>query len=498
MDRRTTSAVRRRMRLPAAALVAAVHLLAPAPARAQGCSLPGGAQWSELRSAHFIVDLPAGKADPQKVVALLEELHAAVLAALVGEPVQVPGRVRVIALPSHGDLTEITRSREIEGLFWVSALEEPTILVTVGTLDALPDVVAHELAHHVSYYLFPRQPRWFAEGLAAFVETVARPDKQGRRWAGRQPESAWAANRVGLTPMESLLRWRAGGLLDDPQTTSWLLYRYLWNEHGKRFAEFERRLSDGEAPPAAWKAAFPEWDPAAGKLHLLDRALDRYRRTGRGLAWEVTLPAVDRPYTTAAASPADVHMALLGAKLFRTNSTIAREVRRTVAAEANRDDTANPLAVAELAQLDGASPVPWLRASVAAWPADGRAWYLLARALDAGPEREEALRRAVAAWPEGALPHAALAAEHARAGRPGDAVRSVNRALELAPWSARIIGAAARVALDLGKCPQALALAARAADVAAGRGSVAESSRAQLEETTRRCAAPAAPDVGGR
>lgn len=35
-----------------------------------------------------------------------------------------------------------------------------------------PGVVAHELAHAISWYLFPEQQHWFLEGLAAFVASI--------------------------------------------------------------------------------------------------------------------------------------------------------------------------------------------------------------------------------------------------------------------------------------------------------------------------------------
>src|SRR5690349_779497 len=75
------------------------------------------ASWQEYRSAHFLIEVAAWHRDPAHLVAAFEELHAAVLAALVSEPVEIPGRVRVVVLASRRDLREMTGSDAIAGLF---------------------------------------------------------------------------------------------------------------------------------------------------------------------------------------------------------------------------------------------------------------------------------------------------------------------------------------------------------------------------------------------
>lgn len=487
--------------LLALALLAAGTSCVPQRVAPGSCSLPGRGRWHEHRSAHFVIDVQGEDRDPEKVVAAFEELHAAVVASLIADPVEIPGRVRVVVLPSRSALAGVVGSRDIGGVFSVSALGEPTIVLSVDALDDMPQIVAHELAHHVAFHVFPRQPYWFAEGLAQFVEGVAKVDREGRRWAGGEPLLGWAADGVRLTRTVNLL---AGGgtFLDNPQLTSWILYRYLWNEQGPRLSEFQERLSYGEAPAEAWRAVFPEWDPAGGATNVLDGALERHRRRGVGLRWQVSVPAVDRTFTTSLASTADLHMVLLGVRLFRTNKAIAPLVRRAAAEEALREEATNPVALAELAAVDGTPALPALRASVSARPEDGRGWYLLARASDDPKEREDALRRAVERWPDGALAHAALASELARTGRASEAVREVNRGLELAPWNAGVIAVLARVALDLGRCREALLLASRAVDVAGspalGSGDAdVEALRRQVDETRKRCEAPAAGAAPG-
>src|ERR1700704_340347 len=169
----------------ASVLVAVLILVTSARGLAdEGCSLGGGRPWHEYQSQHFVIDVAGWDGEPAMLVAAFEELYAAVLAALIAEPVEIPARVRVVVLPRERDLVDYTGSRDVLGLFWVSPLGEPTILISADQVQHVPQIVAHELTHYVSSYLFPRQPFWFAEGLAQFVESVGKVDREGRRWAG--------------------------------------------------------------------------------------------------------------------------------------------------------------------------------------------------------------------------------------------------------------------------------------------------------------------------
>jgi hypothetical protein len=437
---------------------------------------------------------------PARLVAAFEELHAAVVAALIAEPVEIPGHLRVIVLPSQRDLDALTGSRSIAGLFHVSAIGEPMVLIVAGDVDDLPQVVAHELAHHVSYHLFPRQHRWFSEGLAQFVEGVAKVDREGRRWAGSDPIGGWVAGSARLTPATSLFAWDADFPYDTRYVTSWVLYRFLWNERSEQLSDYQRRLSEGAAPNDAWDAAFPEWRRAGGKLRLLDEPLWTHQRRGRGLRWQVQMPDVDRAFTTSVASSADVHMGLLEFGGGRMHPAAWNRHQRDIVAEVLREDSTHASAIAKQAQLDGTSALSALRASVAARSGDGAGWFHLAEATKDSAEREAALRKAVSLWPEAALPRAMLAIHLARDGRAREALPIANRAVDLAPWHPGAITSLATVALELGKCREGLLLQARAADVAdAGSRDVGrfggEQMRRQLAAFRERCKRSDLPDL---
>ncbi|HYV65646.1 MAG TPA: hypothetical protein VE964_05345 [Myxococcales bacterium] len=477
-----------------AALLFATEASAGSP---EPCSLAGGKPWREFRSQHFVIDAAGWNREPARLVGSFEELYAAVLASLIAEPVDIPGRVRVVVLPGENDLFDYTGSSDIAALFWVSPRGEPVILLSADNVESVPQVVAHELTHHVSSYLFPRQPFWFAEGLAQFVESVGKPDREGRRWAGSDPTGGWVAGDIKLTRMESLLTLNSSGSYVD-SLSSWVLYRFLWNERPRQLTKYQRALMDGEAPQDAWRLAFPEWDPKAGNAWGLDAPVIHHQLNGRGLRWEIKLGKVDRTFTSAPASPGDVHIALLDLRLDVTNSLLKQRVRRQSLEEADREEAGHPVVSAELARLREVPLLPALRASAAARPGDGRGWFLLGmEATDPG-EREAALRRAVELWPEGALAQAALATQLATTGRAREGLAAANRAVELAPWHPTAVSSLATVAVELGQCKQALLLQARAVEAAQAKrvgtaGVDSDQLKNRLAELQKRCSKPAPP-----
>jgi len=224
------------------------------------CSARGGRDWREYRSKHFFLDTDGSLLQAELLLKRLETMQAMVLQALLGEQVEIPGRVRIIALSSPSDFSELSGGQRVAGYFIAGQFGEPTIVLPFAGVDTEPEVVAHELAHHISWYLFPRQPRWFAEGLAYFVQTVAREEQiepatgthlvRGERnlsgGVGMMPRDfmAWL-NVTRVAPMKDLLDWQGREDAAAPRynLSSWLLYHWLWNNRSKQFTQYQARLS---------------------------------------------------------------------------------------------------------------------------------------------------------------------------------------------------------------------------------------------------------------
>jgi tetratricopeptide (TPR) repeat protein len=460
-----------------------------------------------------VVDTDVSRFQAELLLKQLERMQALLVQALLGGPAEIPGRVRVVSFSDLEQYRSMVGHDRLAGRFTISWPSQPTILLPIVGLEASPETIAHELAHHLSWYLFPRQPHWFSEGLAMFVQTVAqvRVDEAppvgthisrgafpaGGHWAGLAPrvfseEFQWTPH----VPVRELLEWR--GQIDDAAPTrfhisSWLLYHWLWNNRSKQLTAFQKRLADSEDPASAWRATFPEYDPAESEaLESLEKELLRYRQSGRFLAYAVAAES-DATFAETPLSSADVHMLLALGSVSRAQTPSDRPLRAELD-EALREDPSQPLAIWQRATLDNASPLLALRAVTAARPGDWRAWLLLADALGANADpadREAAFRRAVALNPDCADAQGGLARVLATSGRAREALPFANRALDLAPWNPGIIDTLALVAANLGKCPQALLLERRAVALLppdAPRGEPL-SRLAELEE---RCGSPSA------
>jgi tetratricopeptide (TPR) repeat protein len=497
-----------RASLPLAVVFALACPAAALAADAPRCTLPSAGDWHEYRTKHFVVDTDVGRTKAELLIGRLEKMHGLVVTALVGEVVDIPGRVRVVAPSDPGFFQALAAyDRDISAFFTITRMSEPVIVLPVGGVEADVTTVAHELAHHVSWYLFPRQPHWFSEGLAQFVETVANEDAEqapelGSHIARGDRSRAGAAGvasrriqrRLELArpfSAKELFDWR-GDPADDSvgsfHTWSWMLYHWLWNTRSKQLTDFSGRLSNGEDPARAWSAVFPEFSPSReGALERLDDAVTRYRRDGRYAFYKIPAPAPEARFEEARFTSSDAHVFLLAARQFKSDKDAA-EVGHAQLDEALREDPSQPVAIAWRAALDHASPVEALRAAVKARPADARAFYELAAALDEkkdAAEKEAMYRKAVALDQDSARAQNGLAWQLAMTGRAREALPFANRAVDLAPWNAGIIDTLATVAVEIGQCKQGLELEHRAVELAGPRSSIAK----RLGELEARCAA---------
>jgi tetratricopeptide (TPR) repeat protein len=135
---------------------------------------------------------------------------------------------------------------------------------------------------------------------------------------------------------------------------------------------------------------------------------------------------------------------------------------RAQMAKAQIEDPKNPEVLLTLADLDGKLTPETARSAAEGAPKDFRGWYLLSVVATDAKEKESALRKAAALGDECPACNNDLAWLLATSGRAKEALPFANRALDLAPWDASSVDTMAEVAAQLGQCPQALQLQARA------------------------------------
>jgi tetratricopeptide (TPR) repeat protein len=478
----------------AAVLATSLGLACAAPSKFV-CPARGGPTWRELRSDNFLLrsDLPRDAA--VGVLDQLELLRAALLKGMFDRPVASPERLEVLAFASHGEFVELTGRADLAGFFARSDFGRQRILLA-GDLGSIQSVVvAHELAHLLSYHYVGRQPRWFAEGLATYFQTVGE-GAGARRRAGSIPRGPWLAPLArGPLPVRAVLGWRRAAEEPAFYASSWLLVHYLMNQQPEAFMEFQRRLARLENPRLAWDAAFPEWSiELPSGPEKLDPLLRAYLRSTDWEFHEVEAQPVTT-VTERILSPAEVHAARLEAA-----RDLGRKRSRAEVDEALAEDPGLVAALSAAAALDPVRAPAHARAAVGAHPEQAAAWTLLGTA-NRGPDaagREAAHRRAVQLSPERAELRYALALDLLAAGRAEEADAEARRAIRAAPWSpvAHWVQSSSRLAL--GRCRESLEDLAQAADLLAERASTDESCRnaKELEKVQARCGDPAQRAAG--
>ena len=491
-----------------ALFAAATILAACAGPRPLICEARGGPAWHQYRSQHFEILTDAGPAEVAATADRLELLQAQLLEGMVASAIELPGRLRVVALADDRVFRELA-GPHVAGYFG-EYLGEAVIVLPTGWTSRSPEIVAHELAHHLSQYLFPRQPRWFSEGLAGFVETVGSTEARARGRIGAVTVQRARALTQGPVPAgRELLRW--SGRIDDAHpgafhSGSWLLYGWLWNARSAQFTAYQRALAHLDAPATAWLAAFPEYDPADGAaMDRFDEALADYRRRGSFLSYPAKAAASARLTEVGRVPPADVHLLLLGVRRAQPQDREARAAAiRSEVEEALREDPLQPLALVQTTESQ-ASLEAALRRATAARPGYALGWALLAEALRAPEqqaERERAYRQALALEPDSATLNAALAWHLVRTGRPGEALPLASYAVAVVPWRPRFLMTLALAESDLGRCESALESLRRALALLAPAEARRDPVQRGAAEVEGRCGRPAtgapAPDRSTR
>ena len=209
------------------------------------CPANGGQPWVELESDHFVLqtDLPPEQA--RQGVEYLERTRAAMLAAAWPAALkQEMPRLTVHVLADTSQFESIF-PRRVGGVFSRNG-DEPFIVLAgapdsweqrfTGLSDVTSSTVKHELAHYLSSYFLLRQPRWLAEGLAQFLETL-QLSKDGRTAVLGQP------HLHDVSTMKTLLDAVDRGVEDTFSMKDVL----TWEGSGEHYADWEI--------PAATRAA---------------------------------------------------------------------------------------------------------------------------------------------------------------------------------------------------------------------------------------------------
>src|SRR5262249_19095915 len=147
------------------------------------------------------------------------------------------------------------------------------VLAAESRRDPNHVVMAHELTHTISQAVIRNQPRWFAEGLAKYFETIEIDRRSGTADVGRAPtHSGRPMMMMSLMPLAQMLACNDLTCADGHfYASAWALYTYLTNERNAELAQYEQKLIELDDPNRAWRETF-----GAVQLVELDAEMKRW------------------------------------------------------------------------------------------------------------------------------------------------------------------------------------------------------------------------------
>ena len=265
---------------------------------AVACSSSG--TWRRIETPHFELNTDLGSSDARHAGAALEATRDALVSAAFPTFKFADVKTKVYVLANGLDF-ERYFGRKTGGLFLHTT---PPMFFLFGSPDRWelrrsahrPDrsVLRHEMAHELSGEVWPNQPRWFAEGLANFLEPVFYSDDEKNVVLGGINYTALSCyRRVRTTTLSDVLTWKEGtGTLAMREAMglygySWLFVHWLYHKHPEQFIHYMDALSRQE-PDEAIKIVLAEFD-----ANTLDQELYEYQRHGR--FDDMLLPLLETP-----------------------------------------------------------------------------------------------------------------------------------------------------------------------------------------------------------
>jgi hypothetical protein len=377
-----------------AAAVLAV-LVAACGAAVPAVPSKGGPAWYELTSEHFTVWTDAPDQRARELVREMERLRQLIVGvAFPSAP--AGGRNFVVVLRDDGELAAFSPTGEPRpfAVSGAAPLWQPIFVVSAqSNRDPGDHAVAHELTHVISYAVVHHQPRWFAEGMAQFFETVdINPDSTTADIGAAPSYRGQPIQMAHLGSVPKLLTWR--GISEGERSeysTAWALFTFLINEHRAELVRYmqlldepaDEKASPGEVAARQWREAFP-----SVPLGEVTAALQQWLLSGHHRVVHVNIQLRAWPVTVRKLGDADVYATrgLLRSLMANQDAQRRADVDAALAAEPT-----NVLGWVLRWTSDDAKPTSDQgRAITAAHPEDWRAWLLAAVALQsAGGAAEE-------------------------------------------------------------------------------------------------------------
>lgn len=341
----------------------------------------GGPAWIELTSEHFTVWTDASSERARELIREMERFWQIVVGTTFPS-IAASGRNFVIVLRDDDELTAFSLTGEPRAYAMSASapLFQPMFVLSAFSNRDLTDrTVAHELTHAISFGVIHHQPRWLAEGMAMFFETVEIDPNSTTADIGVEPLYRGQRPRMAhLVPISKLFAWgRPAPDEGREYSTAWALFTYLINKHQAELVNYMQLVDRSYDPEAtredralrAWNEAFPSLP-----LDSADNVLQQWLLTGNHLVAHINVHVRAPSVAQRTLGDADVYAirALLRAHKDPQTAQVHADVAAALSAE-----PANVLAWLVRDAFEHESPtVEEARAMVAVHGDDWRAWFL--------------------------------------------------------------------------------------------------------------------------
>lgn len=347
----------------------------------------GGPVWLEVQSEHFTVWTDASESRGRELVRKMEHLRQ-VVRGMAFPDLPAQGRSFVVAFADSYELGAYIPNDVRAYAMPTNPLLLPVIVLAADSIENYEHVVTHELTHVISAELLHHQPRWFAEGLARFFESVKLDADKAVVDVGEPlPDNVTALSRRRPRPAEEVWNCSTFECADDRfYAGSWAIIAYLANTRPAEMARYLRRFAELGDERLAWAEVFPDLD-----AHVLDGAVLQWLLHGTTTVWHYRVALQEWPVTVRKLADADVYAArgLVGLTFHSASSDTRADVDAALSIEPTN-------VIAYIANIAlGHEPSPdEIAALTQAHPDDFRAWVLLAGTTGNAAERASAIHKA--------------------------------------------------------------------------------------------------------
>jgi tetratricopeptide (TPR) repeat protein len=218
---------------------------------------PAAADWTEIRTPHYVFLGDASRADMRRIAQRFEQFHAVMQRLLSHASLSFSAPTIVIVFRDQQSFAPYLpyyngKPRQVAG-FAATSRDLNYVVMHAGRGEAAFPVVFHELAHLITQNALQRSATWFSEGVAEYYSTFdLRGDNQVR--LGQPIHRHVQLLREQFMPLRDLLEVDHSSASYNEQSRATLFYAESWalvhflrsNEQTRdRFVEYQRLVERG-------------------------------------------------------------------------------------------------------------------------------------------------------------------------------------------------------------------------------------------------------------